>query len=133
MEKTDESFSRAIKMIEDMFPDDKKTYEQYEREFRMIEDMFPNAKFNVCIPIEDLDNIITDEKEIIVIQKIHCYCYKRKRTKYFTIKCNENEFLTNKYIITELMNQKMKMQCNHRFLEEIHKNKENIYEIYAGS
>ena len=35
--------------------------------------------------------------------------------------------------MTELMKQKMKIECNHRFVEGFYKHKDNIYEMWTGS
>ena len=112
-----------------------KSEEQLEREFRIIDEMFPNAQFTPSIDLEDLDNIVTDKKEITIQQTFTCYCYDNmdKPPKYFTIKCGENESITNKFIMTELMKQKMKIECNHRFVEGFYKHKDNIYEMWTGS
>ena len=109
--------------------------EKYIRELRIIDDMFPNAKFIPSINLENLDDIVSDKKEIIIKQNLTCYHYDNinKRPKYFTIKCRENESLTNKYIMTELIKQKMKIDCDHRFVEGFNHLNNNIYEIITGS
>ena len=43
-----------------------KSKEQLEREFRIIDEMFPNAEFSPFIDLENLDDIVTDKKEIII-------------------------------------------------------------------
>ena len=112
-----------------------KSKEQLESEFRMIDEMFPDAQFTPSIDLENLDDIISDKKEIIIQQTFTCYCYDNmnKSPKYFTIKCGENESLTNKYIINELIKKGLKVDCNHRFLEGFNHLQDNIYEMWAGS
>ena len=112
-----------------------KTQEEIDIEIRQMDEMFPDAKFSPSIDLENLDDIVSDKKEIIIKQDFTCYCYDNmnKSPKYFTIKCSENESLTNKYIMTELMKQKMKIECDHRFVEGFDKHKDNIYEIWTGS
>ena len=109
--------------------------EELQREFRIIDDMFPGADFTPSIRLKDLDDIVTEEKEIIIKQDFTCYCYDNmnKFPKYFTVKCKENESLTNKYIMTELMKQKMKIDCDHRFVEGFNHLNDNIYEMWTGS
>ena len=109
--------------------------EELQREFRIIDDMFPEADFTPSVRLENLDDVVTDEKEIIIKQDFTCYCHDNmnKRSKYFTIKCGEHESITNKFIMTELMKQKMKIDCDHRFVEGFYKHKDNIYEIWTGS
>ena len=112
-----------------------KSEEQLEREFRIIDEMFPNAQFTPSIDLDDLDNIVTDKKEIIIQQTFTCYCYDNmnKSPKYFTIKCGENESLTNKYIINELIKKGLKVNCNHRFLEGFDQLHDNMYLFSCGS
>ena len=112
-----------------------KSEEQLEREFRIIDEMFTNAQFTPSIDLEDLDNIVTDKKEITIQQTFTCYCYDDmdKPPKYFTIKCGENQSLTNKYIINELIKKGLTIDCNHRFLEGFYQLHDNMYEMWTGS
>jgi hypothetical protein len=112
-----------------------KTQEEIDIEIRQIDEMFPDAKFSPSIDLENLDDKVSDKKEIIIKQDFTCYCYdnKNKSPKYFTVKCKENESLTNKYIMTELMKQKMKIDCDHRFVEGFNHLNDNVYEMWTGS
>ena len=112
-----------------------KSDEQLESEFRMIDEMFPNSKFSPSIDLENLNDIVSDKKEIIIKQDYTCYCYDNmnKRPKYYTIKCGENGSLTNKYIMNELIKKDLKLECEHRFLEGFNHLNDNIYELCLGS
>ena len=35
--------------------------------------MFPNAKFTIAIDIEELDEVVTEQPEIIIKQEYSCY------------------------------------------------------------
>ena len=112
-----------------------KTQEEIDIEIRQMDEMFSDAKFSPSIDFEELDDVVSDKKEIIIKQDFTCYCYDNinKSPKYFTVKCRENESLTNKYIMTELMKQKMKIDCDHRFVEGFNHLNDNVYEMYLGS
>lgn len=109
--------------------------ERIMRELQIIDDMFPDAKFSPSIDLENLDDIVSDKKEIIIKQDFTCYCYDNinKRPKYYTIKCGENESLTNKYIINELIKKGIRVECDHVFLESFDLLKDNTYLFSCGS
>ena len=97
----------------------------------MYSGVFQNYSFFKC----GVNFIDRDKKEIIIQQTFTCYCYDNmnKSPKYFTIKCGENESLTNKYIINELIKKGLKVNCNHRFLESFDFIEDNIYLFSCGS
>jgi len=111
-----------------------KTEEQYEREIEEIEEMFPNAKFTIAINIEELDVIFTKQPAIVVKKSYNCYCYTgcNKPSEYFYI---SGKNITTKFIINQLIEQGLELNCNHHFIEgfEKVKNSDCQFEIYAGS
>ena len=117
--------------------DEDASMEKYEREQQIIEEMCPNAKFEIAIQLEYLDDVVSVENLIIIKHKYDCYCYdnvKPKKTKYFCINGNGNA-ITNKFIIKNLIKQKLSLKCNHTFVEGFHKlaNSNCQYEIMTGS
>ena len=40
--------------------------EQYEEEMKYMDETFPDCKFSICIPKDELDNVISKEKTIIL-------------------------------------------------------------------
>jgi hypothetical protein len=113
-----------------------KTEQDYENECNLIDLMFPNAKFSIAIDIEELDDIITTQPKIIIKSSYNCYCYEicKRTTEYFII---SGKNITNKYIINELINQGLHLDCDHRFVEGFH-NPSSIksdcqFEIMTGS
>lgn len=109
-----------------------KTDEQCEKECDEIYDMFPDANFIIAIDIQKLDDILSTEKEIIVICEYSCYCYDNvsKKTDFFLIK---GKHLTIKFVINELIAQGLNIKCNHPFLEDICHAGENYYILEFGS
>lgn len=112
-----------------------KTEEEYEEEMRKIEEEFPNAKFTIAINYDDLDEKITDEKQIVIKNAYTCYCYEGnyRPTDYFIV---SNDNITNRIVIQELIRQGFDPDCNHNFLEFFHKtsNSDSIeFEMYMGS
>lgn len=111
-----------------------KTDEQYELEIEQIEQMFPNAKFTIAIDIEELDVVFTKQPAIVVKQTYNCYCYKdcNKKTEYFYI---SGKNITTKFIINQLIEQGLELDCNHHFLEgfEKVKNSDCQFGICTGS
>jgi hypothetical protein len=50
-------------------------YHNYVTEQLIIDQMFPRAKFVVSIPLPEIDDVVTDLKQIIIKQTFDCYCY----------------------------------------------------------
>ena len=108
-----------------------KTEDEYEQEFQLLEEMFPDAQFTVSVPIEEIDDVVSTEP--IIIMKLnyncHCYCESPKVSDWFTICCNSDGTITNKTILTELMKQNMKLECDHRYIEGFDKITDVQFEI----
>jgi hypothetical protein len=107
---------------------------EYEKKQNLIDNMFPNANFTIAIDIDELDEIITNEENIIVKSIYNCYCYDNypRNTEYFYIK---GKRITNKYILEELIRQNLILDCNHHFIEGFMKNPKSSCEfiIFTGS
>jgi hypothetical protein len=117
---------------------DEELEEKYECERKQIDQMFQHALFDIAIELEELDEVVSDQTYIVVKNTYTCYCYDdcKKNTEYFYITCNPCEKMTNKFIIQELIKQKLNLQdCNHRFLEGFIKSKDSDcqLEIVVGS
>ena len=111
-----------------------KTDEECEYDAEQINIMFPNAQFSVAIDIEDMDELITDEPEIIIKMCYNCYCYDntKKEADYFYIK---GENMTCMYVIEQLIKQGLQLNCNHNFLEGFDKTTDSVcqFELCVGS
>lgn len=109
-----------------------KTEAEYEAEFELLEALFPHAQFTISIPIEELDDVVTQEPVIMVKQTYQCHCYSEcsKETEWFCIRgCS----ITNKFILNELIQQGLKLECDHQFIEFFHKISECQFEIATFS
>jgi UDP-N-acetyl-D-mannosaminuronate dehydrogenase len=96
-----------------------KTEEQISLEIEQIYKMFPDAKFDIAIDIEYLDEVITEQNVIIIKVDHSCYCYShcKKNTEFFVIQSTGNDTMTNRFILNELIKQDLDLDCNHRFIE----------------
>jgi len=107
----------------------------YEADVAKVDSMFPGAKFVVAIGLEELDEVVTNAKSIVIKNTYNCYCYDnfKKPTDYFVI---TGEKMTNKFIISKLIEGGLELDCNHCFLEGFNrypKNSECQFEICTGS
>jgi hypothetical protein len=96
--------------------------------------MFPEASFTICLSLSELDEVLTNQKIIIIEVDFNCYCYDeyKRNTEYYVI---EGDHITNKYIIEQLIKHGLKIECDHHFLEYIQKtpNSETKYKLWFGS
>ena len=94
---------------------------------------FSDAMFSVAINESELDDIISESEQIIIKQDFTCYCFNVKREPlYYRIK-GIGQKLTNRYIINELIEQKMNLECNHMFLEGFIKKTDVQFELLVTS
>lgn len=111
-----------------------KTDEEIEKEIEQMHNMFSNAQFEVAINIEEMDKLFTDKNYIIVKNTYSCYCYDdcKKNTDYFYIK---GENMTYRYVIEQLIEKGLKLECNHHYLEGFYKTEGSDcqFEILVGS
>ena len=97
--------------------------------------MFPDAKFSIGLPIEEMNEILTDKKQIIVKHTFTCYCWDNqpKVPVYYHIKC---EVMSIKNILQELIRQDtQEYYCNHNHLEGIDETKDSDcqWELFFAS
>ena len=113
---------------------EEKAEDLYEEEFQEIERMFPNAKFVISIELDELDTVITAQTNIVIKQSYTCHCYEdcKRKPNFFYIR---GENITNKFIIHELIEQGLEIECDHCFLEGFDKteNSECQFELATGS
>ena len=104
----------------------------YTFEIDLIDKMFPNAKFVIAIDIEELDDVVTDQTNIVVKNTYDCYCYGgvNKIADYFYIR---GEHITNRFIINNLIEQGLNLNCNHCFVEGFYKETICQFGICTGS
>jgi hypothetical protein len=111
-----------------------KTDEEIECEIEQMNNMFPTAQFEVAISIEEIDKLITDKQFIIVKNTYSCFCYDncKKNTDYFYIR---GQNITYRYVIEQLIEQGLQLDCDHHYLEGVYKTKgsECQFEICTGS
>lgn len=93
-----------------------KTEEEYDKERELIDEMFHHANFTVGIEMEDLDEVITDKKAIVIKSTYTCWCYdnRKRKTDYFMV---IGECITNKYVLNSLIEQGLNLDCDHNFIE----------------
>jgi len=118
--------------------------EKYEKEMEIINNMFPDAKFSICIDLEDMEEVLSKEKEIVLKNTYCCFCYKsdfnplsmnttglsKRPNDYFVIK---GDNLTYKYVIQELISQGFDPRCDHSFLEGFQQTSDVQFDICLGS
>jgi hypothetical protein len=111
-----------------------KTEEEYELEIEQIHNMFPKAKFEIAINIKEMDKLVTDKDFIIIKKTYDCFCYKEctKKTEYYYIR---GDNITYRFVIEQLIEQGLELDCDHHFLEGFNKSSGSDcqFEISTGS
>jgi hypothetical protein len=95
--------------------------EEIDAESEYMFNTFPKAQFEICIPMNELDKILTDEKEIIILDDNNCTCFmntKVKKNKGVNYSITGDN-ITYRYVIEKLIEYGFKKKCNHMFLEGI--------------
>lgn len=112
---------------EDVFDD-----EAYERNERIISAMFPRVKFSVCIDLEELDEVLSNEAQIVIKCSHNCYCYDRcpRPNDYIVVRGNGRP-ITVKDAIKRMEEEGYDSDCNHQFLEGFWKRKPDSIEFEA--
>jgi hypothetical protein len=101
-----------------------KTEDEYMKEIEIINEMFPDALFSVCIDLNIMNNVLSDNDVIIIKSDYSCFCYREfpRNTDFFIIRSPHNGKITYKHVFTELMNQGLNLMdqgCDHIYIEDI--------------
>ena len=88
-------------------------------EIAWMDERFKDANFTVSIPKNELDDLLSEEPQIIIKQTFTCPCYNceccdRPMNKFF---CITNDNMTQANVIDELIKQNLECDCDHNFLE----------------
>lgn len=110
-------------------------YEQYEKLQKLIDNEFPNANFTISIGYDKLDDLLSYERTIYILDSRKCYCYKNNSYNTKIYKITSDKLITYRLALNELIKQGLTLDCNHCYFEGFHKLKENsnTFEIMTGS
>jgi len=114
--------------------------EQYEEEIKYMEETFPDCKFSICIPKDELDNVISKEKTIILKHGWFDYYIdvnneikSNWKQNFYVVSC---DVMSIRNIINELIKQEIYCEGDHQFLECIkptHVGNETQFDLWYGS
>lgn len=93
-----------------------------------------NVNFVICIPLFELDTVIS-KRDIISIRYVYdCYCYHQnpRKTEFYICK-KQTPGITNRDLINCLIDNNFNTQCNHLFLEGFDLNSEAQVTPWFGS
>ena len=113
-----------------------KTEDDYMREIELINAEFPTAKFSIAIDYDKLDEVISLERTIYILNKPTCYCYEgRDKPKKEVYKIISNIPITYRILFKKLISQNYSLKCNHSFVENIFllEGQTNVYDFMLGS
>ena len=67
------------------------------RDQNLLKELFPDVGFEVSVPLENLDDIVSQYDHIIIKNVFNCYCYtdRPKMTDYIDIKKKEGGMCIN--------------------------------------
>lgn len=107
--------------------------EKWEEEQRIIDEMFPNCPFSICIDLDEMNQVVSNEPRI-VIQCVPCDipCGRSGNRIYVYVNNNGNG-ITNKDMIKAMIDAGYHPECDHHFLEGFDKKSNITYEPFFGS
>lgn len=105
----------------------------YENVQNNIINQFPNAKFTIAIDYDKLDNVVSLQRTIYILDNRQCYCYNDDPFNTKVYKITTDKVITNRLILQELIKQGLTLDCNHFFIEDFHMLNSNTFEIMTGS
>ena len=110
--------------------------DNYDIEIEYMHHTFPNSKFCICIPIDELDDVISKEKKIYLK---HTYLeydiwigINKYKTVYYTVEC---EKMSKRNIIYKLISQGVEGKEYYHYLEDItrtHQDNNTNFELHFG-
>jgi len=111
-----------------------------------LDERFAGANFTISMDKNELKEILTTKKMIVIKQDFNCCCFKcycfncddeccneeliKPKTRYFVIK---NDIMSVENVIDELIKQDCKTYCDHNFLEFFEKQTDIQYGMSFGS
>ena len=95
--------------------------------------LYPNANFIISIDLDDIEEILTEQQNIIIKTTFTCGCYNSIRPAEFYYISGEK--ITYGYVITKLIEQNLTLDCDHCFLEGFHRTNGSLiqFEMVIGS
>lgn len=117
-----------------------KSEDEIMKEINIINEMFPDALFDVCIDLNIMNNVLSENSIIMIKSDYTCFCYREfpRNTDFFIITRPKNGKITYRHVFTELINQGLNLinqGCNHIYIEGItqSKNSNCQFEFCLGS
>jgi hypothetical protein len=108
--------------------------QRYEAEREMIERMYPDANFDICFTLNELDEVVSEKKVVIIKMTHNCYCYDDcPRQNEFIVVKNDGDGITTKMLVEALIRNDYDPECNHRFLELFEKVNDVTFTPFFGS
>ena len=97
--------------------------------------LYPDAKFDICFKLHELDIFIYDQKTLLLVLDHRCCCYRNCPTPddYLIVNSSNNQNITIRDVINQLVKSGYDPDCDHRFLESIYHKQNNIFEAFFGS
>lgn len=126
-------------MPNDTHTDSESEFDEVEwtRKNDIIERMFPDSHMSICIDLDDFNEVITEQRQVLIQLDHTCYCYDgNSRPTVYIPYTKPSGYITNYDLIKVLYDSNYSPDCNHRFLESFQSfqlNHSNIIEVYFGS
>lgn len=112
------------------------TDEEAEYTLQLYEGYFPDSNFIVTIPLDNIDDLVTDHISLLIKIEYNCGCFDEERfPQYYYIQGKKGQQLTNKFVIQELLRQGYNTECIHDYLDGFRRveDTQTIYNIITSS
>jgi len=107
----------------------------FEMEMEELRKTFPDAKFTISIPLDALNDVISNHDTVVIKITHNCYCYSGNRRKddLILVHNTTGEGITNKDAIEAMIEYGYDPNCSHVFFEGFINVKDCLFKAYFGS
>lgn len=107
----------------------------FEMEMAEMRKTFPRAKFTISIPLDAVNDVISNHDTIVIKITHNCYCYSENPRKddLILVHNTTGEGITNKDAIEAIVKYKYDPKCSHVFFEGFTRVGDCVFKTYFGS
>jgi hypothetical protein len=114
--------------------------DDYEHEYEEMRRLFPNAKFDICVGLGELDDVLSHDDNICIMITHNCYYYTNcpREIDCIIVHNTSGNGKTNANAIRAMIEYNYDSECSHCFFEgfeqiRVDDNNLPVFKAYFGS